>query len=43
MKTNEEHEEMTPEESKAVAIVGLVCVIVIITFLAIVSLYSFLC
>lgn len=43
MKKNEEYEEMTPEEAKAVAVTGCGCVIVIVVFLAIVGLISLFC
>lgn len=43
MKKNEEYEEMTPEEAKAVVVTGCGCVIVIVVFLAIVSLISLFC
>ena len=38
MKTNEEYEEITPEEAGAVAVTGCGCVIVFVVFLAIVGL-----
>ena len=38
MKTNEEYEEITPEEAKAVEVTGCGCVIVLVIFLAIVGL-----
>ncbi len=40
MKTNEEYEEITPEEARAVAVTG--CVIVLVVFLATVGLISLL-
>lgn len=38
MKTNEEYEEITPEEARVVAVTGCGCVIVLVVFLATVGL-----
>lgn len=43
MKTNKEHEEITPEEAKAVVIAGCGCIVAIIAFLAIVVSISLFC
>lgn len=43
MKTNEEYEELTPEEAKVVAVTGCGCVIAITVFLATIGLISILC